>query len=326
MFVLNARDVRRALPMRDAIQAMKQAFRAYAAGQAEMPLRGRLSIPPHQAVTLTMPTFVRAEDGEALAVKVVSVFPHNPARDLPLIHAAVLALEPSTGRVLAVLEGGALTAIRTGAASGAATDLLARPDARVGAILGAGVQARTQLEAICAVRPLETVWVYAPTRAHVESFIAEMQPQVRAELRPADSPRQAVAEADVVCAATTSATPVFDDADLKPGAHVNGVGSYTPQMVEIPPETLRRAAVYVDSRQAALEEAGEILAAIQQGALQADDLTELGTALDDPSLGRRAPDQITVFKSVGLAVQDAFAARLALENAHQRELGQRVTW
>jgi ornithine cyclodeaminase/alanine dehydrogenase-like protein (mu-crystallin family) len=223
MIVLQAEDVRKALPIDETIAAMKRAFASLSDGRAQVPLRARVLIPAHDGESLFMPAFVDDAEGEALAVKVVSVFPRNTQQGLPILHAAVLALEASTGRPIALLEGGTLTAIRTGAASGAATDLLARPDSKVAAIFGAGVQARTQLEAVCAVRPIQTVWIYDPIPARVDAFITEMAGKgpIPNDLRAATSPQQAVAEADVICTATTSFTPVFADADLKPGVHIN---------------------------------------------------------------------------------------------------------
>ena len=326
MLILNASEVRRALPMREAIEAMKRAYIALSRGQATVPLRARLEVPARQAVALFMPAYVPGGAGDALAVKVVTLFSQNIPKGLPLIHAAVLVMDAESGQMRALLEGGTLTAIRTAAGAGAATDQLARADSRVAAILGAGVQARTQLEAVCAVRPIQTVWVYAPTRAHVEAFIREMSPRVQAELRPADSPAQAVSQADVVCAATTSTTPVFDDADIQPGTHVNGVGSYTPQMSEIPPETAARALVALDSRAACQAEAGELIQAVERGWLRWDEMPEIGEILAGEQPGRTSPEQITFFKSVGVAVQDAVAAQLALTNAEKLELGQRVDW
>jgi len=149
MLILNASEVRRALPMDATIEAMKRAYAALSDGRAQVPLRAQLPIPPQEATGLFMPAFVQDDQGDGIAVKIVSLFPHNPGQGLPFIHAAVLVLDPENGRAQALLEGGTLTAIRTGAAAGAATDLLARHDCKVGAIFGAGVQARTQLEAIC---------------------------------------------------------------------------------------------------------------------------------------------------------------------------------
>ena len=168
MRILSAQDVRRALPMVEAIEGMKQAFAQVSTRQAEVPLRGRVDVAPQSGTTLVMPAFL-AQSGD-LAVKVVSVFPHNKQRGEPTIYAAVLVLDAATGRPLALLEGGTLTAIRTGAGAGAATDLLARPDASVVAILGSGVQARTQLEAVCTVRQIREVRVYSPTHEHAVIF------------------------------------------------------------------------------------------------------------------------------------------------------------
>jgi len=329
MLILPAADVRRALPMAETIAAMKSAYAALSSGKVEVPLRSRLPIPPHEAVSLFMPVFLQDESGEALAVKIVSLFPHNPGRGLPLIHAAVLVLEADTGRPLALLEGSILTAIRTGAASGAATDLLARPDSRVVAIFGAGVQGRTQLEAVCTVRKIETAWIFDSQAERSEGFIHEMAGQgpLHADLRAAHSPEQAVADADIICTATTSLIPVFADLHLKPGVHINGVGSYTPEMQEVPSETVRRALLVVDSRPAALSEAGDLIQPIRQGLISETHIhAELGEIVLGERPGRESETQVTFFKSVGVAVQDAAAARLALSNAQEMGLGQVVNW
>ena len=276
-----------------------------------------------------MPVYLQDDRGEALAVKVVTLFPHNSKRGLPFIHAAVLVFEPDSGRPVALLEGGSLTAIRTGAASGAATDILARSDSRTAAIFGAGVQARTQLEAVCTVRPIQTAWVYDPDLRRVETFIAEMAGRGLApeDLRVADSPQTAIAQADVICTATSSSTPVFVDADLKPGVHINGIGSYTPEMQEVPPETVCRALVVIDSRSASLSEAGDLIQPIRQGLISSDHIhAELGEIVLGHRPGRGSPDQVTFFKSVGVAVQDAAAARLAINNAQKMRLGQEIEW
>jgi ornithine cyclodeaminase/alanine dehydrogenase-like protein (mu-crystallin family) len=329
MIILSADGVRQALPMPEVIVAVRQAYAALSAGRAEVPLRSRLPVPPHEAVSLFMPVFMEDEQGQALCVKVVSLFPHNSQRGLPLIQAAVLVLEPETGRPLALLEGSALTAVRTGAASGAATALLARPESRVAAIFGAGVQGRTQLAAVCSVRPIETAWVYDLDQQRVERFIAELAGKdgMPPELRQAASPAEALAGADVVCTATTSLTPVFRDEDLKPGTHLNGVGSYTPDMQEIPPETVKRATVFVDSRSAALSEAGDLIQPLRAGLFDENHIqAELGEIVLGSQPGRTDPQQITFFKSVGVAVQDAAAARLALHNAEKQGLGQTTQW
>ncbi|MBM3143956.1 MAG: ornithine cyclodeaminase family protein [Chloroflexi bacterium] len=327
MMILTANDVCKALPMKETIEAMKHAYAALTGGKAEVPLRTRLPVPPQEGVSLIMPAFIQADE-EALAIKVVSVFPKNLEQGLPIINAVVLVLDAQTGVPRAILEGGALTAIRTGAASGAATELLSRPDSKTAAIFGAGVQGRTQLEAVCTVRSIETAWVYDLDTEQVSTFIEEIAGRgpIPDDLRAGRTPEEAIAEADIICTATTSSTPVFPDEAIKAGAHINGVGSYTLEMIEIPPETVGRAIVYVDSRQAVLAEAGEVVAAITARLISAGELIELGSLVNGDVSGRTDDEQITFFKSVGVAVQDAMAARLAMHNASEMGLGQRVEW
>ena len=323
--ILSAEDVRQALPMAEAIAGMKEAFAQLSNGQVNMPLRGRVAVGEHGGNSLFMPAYLAKSDD--LAVKIVSIFPENVRKGEPMIYAAVMVLDPANGRPLALMEGGAVTAIRTGAGSGAATDLLARPEAKVAAIIGSGVQARTQLEAVCTVRSISAVRVYSPNRAHAESFARAMAgrgPIPRA-IEAAGSPAEAVAGADVVCAATTSTTPVFDGKDLKPGAHVNAVGSFMPEMQEVDVETIRRSLVVVDSREAVMEEAGDLLVPLAAGEISKDHIhAELGEIVAGTETGRTDPEQITYFKSVGVAVQDAVAGRIALNNAIANGLGRVV--
>src|SRR5262245_52580525 len=224
MLILNAAEVRRALPMKDAVEAMKQATASFSSGRSLVQPRIHLSIANHFGTTLVMPSFVEVNQlaDQALATKVVSLFDGNPARGLACIQAAVLVLKPDTGEPIALLEGATLTAIRTAAASGAATDLLARRDCRTLGLLGAGVQARAHCLAVCAVRPIDTVLIFSRSPGKVAALIAELaaHPDVRAKLMAVDSSRQALAEADIVCATTTSREPIMADADLKPGVHI----------------------------------------------------------------------------------------------------------
>lgn len=334
MLVLNSDDVRHALPMSAAVDAMKRAFAAYSAGRAAVPPRIHLGIPQNAGVSLVMPSFVWGEDDravaeQALAVKVVSLFDGNRARGLARIQAAVVAFDPATGRPEALLEGATLTAIRTAAASGAATDLLARPDVRTVAVFGAGVQARTHIDAMCAVRPVTSVRVFSRSLEKVESLIAEFRarPGWNVDLVAARSPQEAIRGSDVVCAASTAPQPVFDDADVADGTHINAVGSYTPDKREIPAATVRRSFVVVDSRHAAWEEAGDLIQPLQDGLIDRDHVrAELGEIVLGTRLGRTDARQITFFKSVGLAVQDALAAQVALANARERGLGTSVAW
>jgi len=328
MLILNADDIRRALPMKTAIAGMKSAFAAFSSGKSQVPQRTQLPVTAHEGISIVMPALLADGENDALTVKIVSVFPHNPERNLPTIHAAVLVLESNSGRPLALLEGGSLTAIRTGAASGAATDLLARSNSKNVTIFGAGVQGRTQLDAICAVRPIENIWIYDIDPQRARAFI-EQAAKTGHHFRTfklAASPEEAVASADIICTATTSNRPVFQDNGIKIGAHINAVGAYTPEMAEIPIATLARAQVYVDSTEAVIIESGEILNAINQKMLFPIDLTELGDLVLGKASGRKSLQEITVFKSVGIAVQDAIAARLALKNAIELGLGQNVVF
>jgi ornithine cyclodeaminase len=323
--ILDADAVREALPMAEAVAAMKRAFGLVSAGAVSMPLRTRVEIPDQEATTLIMPAYGGAEAG--LAVKVVSVFPHNPERGRPTIHAVVIVLDPETGAPAALLEGAALTAIRTGAASGAASDLLARAEAHTAAIFGSGAQARTQLEAVCTVRKIRTAWVWGIDPPGVEAFAREMAGRgpCPTDLRIAATPQEALAEADIVCTATTSATPVFEGRSVRPGTHINAIGSYTPQMQEIDGDLVARSLVVVDSRQAALVESGDLILPIRQGKLREDALHgELGEIVNGVIPGRTREDQITLFKSVGVAIQDAVAASVALRRAAELGLGSVV--
>ena len=225
----------------------------------------------------------------------------------------------TTGRCL---NGSSLTALRTGAASGAATDLLARPDAHVVAILGAGVQARTQLKAVCTVRRITHARVFDPVPAAGRSFAAEMQAGIGVPVQVAASAADAVSGADVVCTATNSQEPVFSDADLAAGTHINAVGSYQPSVQEVPAETVVRACVVVDHLESALLEAGDLLVPMKRGLFSPERIhAELGEVVVGRRPGRRSTDEITLFKSVGLSAQDAAIAAQAVANAENLGLG-----
>jgi len=325
MLILTADDVRKVLPMREAIEAMKKAYAALSAGAAMVPLRTRLPIPNSEALSLFMPAFVNSADGNALAIKVVSLFPSNPARGLAYIQSAVLVFNPETGRAIALLEGSSLTAIRTGAASGAAIDLLARPESKVVAVFGAGPQGRTQLEAACTARKIETAYICDSSPEKALTFAKEMQARRETDIRVATSSKEAIEQADIVCTATTSIKPVFADKDLRAGTHISAVGSYTPEMQEVPVETLRRARIFVDSRSASLEEAGDLIQPMRAGLFDETHICgELGEIVMGKIAGRGSQEEITYFKSVGIAVQDALAAQVALNNAHKMNLGTEV--
>lgn len=299
--------------MREAIAAMREAFGQLSAGLARVPVRLRLEA--EAGVTLFMPAYLdRTQD---LGAKIVSFYPNNPQRGLPAISALVLVLDSQTGLPTALMEAGYLTALRTGAASGLATDLLARREASVVAIFGAGAQAPAQIEAVCAVRPIREVRIVARRRESADRLAKQIE---GVDVRILDDRSAALAGADIVIAATTSSTPVFDGHDVEPGTHINGIGSYTPEMQEVDATVVQRARIVVDSREAALKEAGDLIIPIQQGLIRAEDVdTELGEIVNGIKAGRTSDSEITFFKSVGVAVQDVAVARRVLQAAASRE-------
>jgi len=321
MRILSADDVRRAVTMPAAIDAVASAFVQLSTGRATVPLRAHLQQHTHESHTFVMPALL--EESSGLGLKVVSVFPHNAARhNLPVIHALVVVLDAATGQPAAVLDGSYLTALRTGAASGAATRALARHDARLLAIIGAGAQAYHQVEAVCTVRPIKRVIIVNRSRERAERLAAMLRERAIApHIDIAASSAEALAQADVICCATSSPTPVFDDASLRPGVHINGIGSFTPQMVEVPPETVGRAYVVVDQHTAAWAEAGDLQHARGLGLLDESQTVELGAVIAGIVPARTSDDQITFFKSVGNAVQDIAVAQLALREAERLNLG-----
>ena len=310
MRIYSADQVMRMLPMRDAIEAMRRGFIALSTGKASVPVRGVL--PVNGNTTLTMPAYIH---GSAVSVvKVISVYPGNAERGLPVVLGIVLVLDADTGEVVALIDGGALTALRTGAASGLATELLAVPDAHVLAVLGAGKQARTQVEAVCAVRPIDHILVYSPRNA--AAFADELRARYGVEVAVTANAKDAVHEAQVVVAATNSSTPVVRLEDVQPGVHINGVGSFRPEMQEIAADVVQAAKIVVDHRASAWQEAGDLIIPRDLGLIHESDVyAELGEIAAGLRPGRESAAEITFFKSVGNAVQDAAAAEKLIELA-----------
>jgi ornithine cyclodeaminase/alanine dehydrogenase-like protein (mu-crystallin family) len=329
--ILTADNIRAALSMADCIAAVREAFGQLSAGQAVVPVRTQW--PGAGGTALVMPAYLPASSGATaasanggLGAKIVAVFPGNPSRNLPTVNALVTLLEVDTGRPIALLDGTYLTALRTGAASGVSTDILAPAEADTLALFGAGVQARTQLLAVCTVRRIRTTWVYDASLERAQALVRDMagHAPVPADLRVARTPSEALRGAHIVAAATTSMVPVFADADLLRGAHVSAVGAFTPEMQEVPAETVARARVFVDQRAAALAEAGDLIVPIQRGLLNPEHLVEIGEVINGQVPGRQSAEQVTLFKSVGNAVQDIAAATRALAAAEALGLGTLV--
>ena len=328
--MLSAADVRAALPMPKAIHAMRHAYSQLSAGKATAPPRQHIST--DKGVTLFMPAYLH-ENGE-LGIKVVSVYDNNPDLNLPRITATVLVLDPGTGAPKAFMDGSSLTAIRTGAGGGLAADILARRDAKKVGLFGAGVQARAQLQAVMAVRDITCVNLISRTQASVQQLAAEISEWPNApEVNVVSTPQQVVADADIVICATTSATPLFDGNILQLGTHITAVGSFTPEKREVDTTTIRRAdRIVVDSREACLEEAGDLIISnaeiesllrTQKQATKTPQQTfaEIGEIVNGDKQGRQTDTEITFFKSVGVAVQDAVAASVILAEAEAKGLG-----
>lgn len=319
---LSAEDLRKTLSMAEAIAAVKDAFLQLSGGQAIVPLRTPMALGDGDGGALFMPVYL-PESGQ-IGLKAVSVFSENPRKGLPVIQALFLIMDGRDGRPLAVMDGELLTALRTGAASGLATDLLARSEARTVAVIGAGVQGRTQLEAVCAVRPIERAYAIDIDRDRAEAFAREMSDRLAIPVA-AEETERALPHCDVLCTATAATRPVFSDRHLAPGVHINAVGSYRPEMCEIPEATVARALVVVDSRAACLAEAGDLIQPIEAGRVDASHIrAEIGEVAAGSGEGRSSEEQITLFKSVGNAVQDLAAASRALRRAEQLGLGVEI--
>ena len=322
--ILSGADVREAITMSETIDIVARAFAQLSAGQAIVPDRIAFSIERHNGVPLFMPAYLAESDD--LGVKIAAVYPNNLQSGMPTIFAIVIVLEASTGRPLAIMDGTYLTALRTGAASGVATRLLSRRDAHEVAIFGAGAQGRTQLEGVCEVRDIRRAWVFDTRAEALKRYVSEMGSmgsRIPADVRAAASPEEAVRDADIICTATTSSEPVFNDADLKPGVHINAIGSYTPRTREIPGETIVRAKVVTDSLSAVLADgAGDLTVPIREGLITSSHVyADLGEIVMGIKAGRQSDDEVTVFKAVGNAVQDVSVAGEVMKAALNRDLG-----
>ncbi len=329
MTVLGPREIARALPMGAAVEAMREAFAAHAEGRVRAPPRTVLRTGADFGATLVMPATLESAEPPLLAVKVVSVFPGNRRRGLPSIHGTLLVASAATGEPLALLDAASLTAIRTAAACGLATDLLARADSRVLAVFGSGVHARTQVSAARAVRPIREVRIFNPNAASARAMAEELAASapLPGGYRVARAPAEALDGADIACAATTSRAPVFDDRDVPDGIHISAIGAFKPEDREIPSQTVARALAVVDDHESALEEAGDLLIPMSEGRFDERHFRrELGALVLGRCEGRSSRSQVTLFKSVGLAAQDVFAAWSVLQEAGRLGLGHRLDW
>ena len=282
---LAAKEVDRCLGMKETIYATRDAFRRLSSGEAEVPLRSGIIMERGKA--LFMPAFLPSQ--RRIGVKTVTLYKDNPESGLPMTDALITLFDSETGQPLALMDGERLTAIRTGAASGVATDLLARRDSSTAFIIGAGPQAETQLEAVAVVRELEQAYVYDIKKELAERFAKAMQTRLRLRVKAADSVKM-ISEADIICTVTPAEKPVFADADLREGTHINAVGAFTPDMCEIPPDTVKRAYLAADLKEACLTEPGDIVQPLEAGIIAPDHIkAEIGKII-----AGKAPDRKSV--------------------------------
>lgn len=322
--ILRESHLRDLLTMRDLVPRMERALAALSTGGAVQPLRVVVPVEGHRGFLAAMPAYLRQQ--EALGLKAVSVYSENADRGLPTHLATILLLDARTGTLLAVMDGRLVTEMRTGAVSAAATKRLARPDARVLAILGAGVQARSHLEALAEAHPPAEVRVWTRTRAHAEAFAAMARARFGLRASATGSAEEAVRGADVICTVTASQTPVLKGAWLNPGTHINAVGAPRPDWRELDTEAVARARLFVDSREAAVSEAGDIVIPMREGAITAAHVqAEIGQVFAGTHAGRRTPGEVTLFKSLGQAVEDVATAQFAYEQARARSVGEELT-
>lgn len=324
MLVLSRADLERVLSPLDVVEAMASAFRRYGEGLCTVPPRGGTAV-GQDGLLLTMPAAFEDGDERGLGVKQISVYPGNRERGHPTLYATYILLDGSTGQPQALIEGTYLTGIRTGATSALAVRLLARPDARRVACFGAGVQARFQLLCLAALRPLERVVVIGRSPERAQAFADSMRETLGIPVELGADPRHAAREAHLITCATTSATPVVFGDDLAPGTHVDAVGAFRPTDRELDGEAIRRARVVVDTYVGALEEAGDLLIPLREGIIEKAHVgAELAEIVTGRRLGRTSADEITVFKSVGFALEDLAAARLAYNRARAQGIGKEV--
>ncbi len=318
--LLSEKDVRAVLSMDDLIAAMETALDQFSAGGVRQPLRNIVDV-GGGAFYGVMPAFVSKPP--ALGTKLVSVYHSNAARGLPSHLATIVLLDPETGALLAIMDGRYITEARTAAVSAASTRHLARPDARGLAILGSGVQARSHLDALTRVRAFDEIRVWGRDASRVDALLNDAPTHARARLVAAGSVAAAVDQADVIALVTASREPVLRRESVRDGAHVCAVGACRPDQREMESALVRDARVFVDSRAGALAEAGDLVIPINEGAIDASHIAgELGDVFGGRIPGRQNGSEITIFKSLGMAVEDVAAAHLAFERASERGLGR----
>ena len=328
ILILKESDISSMITMSDIIEADKEALSIYSSQKSNIPLRSNLDIPEYKGQCLFMNGY--AAPAKALGVKIVSVYPENINKNLTSVPATMVLVDAETGMVNSLLDGTYLTRLRTGAISGLATDILARKDSKIFALFGTGGQAITQLEAVLTVRKIEEVRVFDVFKDRAQEFAKKMTEKFgkkfNVKIIAAESSDKAVENADIITTVTTSKKPVFDANKIKKNVHINGVGSYTPEMQEIPGDVLVKAnKIFVDTRDGVINESGDLIKPIQSGLIKKEKINgELGEVINGLMKGRENDDEMTFFKTTGSAVLDLVAAQKIYEKAKAKGVGQMV--
>jgi ornithine cyclodeaminase/alanine dehydrogenase len=323
MLVLSEQDVRSLVDLEELMPVLEQAHVQYSTGKVVMPVRLVAPVPQIQGRITSMPAYL---DGDrSLGMKVVTYFPNNPKQQLPAILATVMLFSPDSGKMIAAMDGGYITAVRTACVSAIATKALANPDTPVLGVLGAGVQARSHIRALTRVRAFREIKVYDVSEAAAHKLREALQQDAGIEIRIVGSAEEAVRNSDVLVTVTTAKEPILKAEWLKRGVHINAVGSHRPDLREIDGPTLAGATIVVDSRESIMAECGDILLAIREKAITADSLrAEIGEVLAGSKPGRISPDETTLYKAVGIAVQDVATADFVYRRALERDIGTSV--
>lgn len=323
ILILDSSQIRELLLMTDCIELMADALSALARDEVHQPLRTIIRPPNAKGLMGLMPAYRSGARG-AFGLKAICVFPENPAQGKDAHQGAVALFSRETGELLALMNASEITAIRTAAVSAVATRLLARDDSQQLAIIGAGVQARTHIAALSCVRPIKHARVAARNKDHAQQLAREMQPNFQFPIEPVDTNEAAVRGADLIVTATSSHEPVINRDWVSPGAHINAIGTHSPSSREIDSATMAAARIFVDRRESALNESGDYLLAAKEGVVTPESIIgEIGELLSQAKSGRTSVDEITLFKSLGLAIEDVASA----EYLYQKALSQsRGTW
>jgi len=324
VLILTKTDLEKILAMREVMEVVEGAFAQLAKGMVKMPLRTIIGVDEYKGFIFYMPAYLEGSD--ALAVKIVSLYEENLEKySLPTIFATIQLNDPKTGMPLALMEGGYITAMRTGAASGVATKYLARENSRVVGIIGAGAQARMQLWAVSEAGDVEKAFVYDAVTERAKGYAEEMSKRLGVNIIAVSSAEKAVREADILITATTAKEPVLNGNWLQPGTHINAIGWMGRDARELDSNTVKGTKLIVDSKEAVLAESGDILIPIREGVITKDHIyAELGEIVIGRKAGRVSDNEITLWKSVGLAIQDAATAKLAYQKAQEMNVGREI--